>query len=678
MVEDAPSSRQELREAAEAAEGAAQLLRVAVRRAGVLREALRTAARERAGLLEALQQLSSLYADQEEGSEGSQVVAVLCQALDEADQMAASEEHQLAQLLIEPWSPLCQDPQSAKRDLKALTRLRSACESLQDKVAAADRKDALSAKEQPRHDDSTAQLADSQASYRRSLLDYVDSLNIGQERMRELVLQQLLGWWTARLGVARAQVASLSQPDGRVAGRGGFTRQIQALQAKERAEIEAADVMVGAIVCHGHHVQGTLWQRSPGKLGAWNRKFFRVHDGYLQSLGEGGAVVSSLPLVTAGVKRCVDADRRNCFLVMGPSDELLLQAPSAREMAVWIKVLEEEQVRLLNQASLSSAAMHSRGEQRQAGEGPLAQLREADVHNAVCADCGAGGPEWAAINLGVLFCLHCSGPHRSLGVQYSKVRSFRLDSWSAGELAVMSALGNARVSRALFESRLPSSQRIGPDASALERERFVARKYQAREWLAVLPSRFEASQLGVALLETVEQKPKAPLDLVLLLLLHKAPVGWARDAADGGEFPLLAAARNGDLACLELLMLHGASPKQAAAPAGWTPLHVAASVGNIDVVLLLLRRGASPSATTSSGQTPAEMAASAGSADCVTLLRLAALSLAEREQQSGGADGVNSSSNSLNGVGGMDDALSFANILDDFSRNLQQQRNGGK
>lgn len=44
--------------------------------------------------------------------------------------------------------------------------------------------------------------------------------------------------------------------------------------------------------------------------------------------------------------------------------------------------------------------------------------------NAFCADCGASDPDWASTNLGVLLCIECSGLHRQLGVQHSKVRDF--------------------------------------------------------------------------------------------------------------------------------------------------------------------------------------------------------------------------------------------------------------
>jgi hypothetical protein len=64
--------------------------------------------------------------------------------------------------------------------------------------------------------------------------------------------------------------------------------------------------------------------------------------------------------------------------------------------------------------------------------------------NGVCADCGAPGPEWASLNLGVLLCIECSGVHRSLGSHVSKVRSLTLDRVAATSARVLAAVGNAR------------------------------------------------------------------------------------------------------------------------------------------------------------------------------------------------------------------------------------------
>ncbi len=136
-----------------------------------------------------------------------------------------------------------------------------------------------------------------------------------------------------------------------------------------------------------------------------------------------------------------------------------------------------------------------------------------------------------------------------------------------------------------------------------------------------------------------------PLLDVLHCLLCGANVN-AVDAAHG-DTALILAARKGDLACVELLLLNGADVKLANA-AGWTPLHVMAEVecfacarsdrspfltlslpqrGDAQGCSLLFKRGASPNAKTEAGQLPADLTSNP---DCVTLLRLALLSLDEK------------------------------------------------
>ena len=65
----------------------------------------------------------------------------------------------------------------------------------------------------------------------------------------------------------------------------------------------------------------------------------------------------------------------------------------------------------------------------------IAKIRALPGNNR-CADCGAADPEWLSVNLGILICIHCSGRHREMSVQYSRIRSLKLDQLKTHELLV--------------------------------------------------------------------------------------------------------------------------------------------------------------------------------------------------------------------------------------------------
>lgn len=81
--------------------------------------------------------------------------------------------------------------------------------------------------------------------------------------------------------------------------------------------------------------------------------------------------------------------------------------------------------------------------------------------NNQCFDCKESGPQWASWALhGQLFvvflCIRCSGLHRGLGVQISKVKSVTLDQWTPAQVAAARRCGNHQ-GRLVWEAHRPTS-----------------------------------------------------------------------------------------------------------------------------------------------------------------------------------------------------------------------------
>ena len=91
-------------------------------------------------------------------------------------------------------------------------------------------------------------------------------------------------------------------------------------------------------------------------------------------------------------------------------------------------------------------------------------------------------PEWLSVNLGVLICIECSGQHRDLSVQFSRIRSIKLDDLHSSELLVARVMGN-QLFNEVMEATLPHGQKPAGNSSMAEKKEFVRSKYIDRKYV---------------------------------------------------------------------------------------------------------------------------------------------------------------------------------------------------
>lgn len=159
-------------------------------------------------------------------------------------------------------------------------------------------------------------------------------------------------------------------------------------------------------------------------------------------------------LKLCSIKQKPELDQSFSFELVDPlaKKPIIIQTDSAATMTEWISLIKKVIERLLSMnISLDELATGFKAVNKSHGtsletlpdlKGPNSkqQIVSKIIKDNVCADCAAKDPSWLSLNLGVTICIQCSGIHRQLGANVSKVRSLKLDNLSMAVLRLFSQL----------------------------------------------------------------------------------------------------------------------------------------------------------------------------------------------------------------------------------------------
>jgi len=213
---------------------------------------------------------------------------------------------------------------------------------------------------------------------------------------------------------------------------------------------------------------GYLYVRQKSALGhKWILMYCVIEKDWLKCLVSDNELLELEHLPTTTVKPVgLEVERNSCFYLVSPKGKRCYQALTELDRRKWMQSLTQSSINALQRASSLSQGDH------------VARLH-AVPGNSACADCCAPNPEWACIDHGTTICIDCSGVHRSMGVNVSKVRSLLLDNWTEDIILQMEEKGNSRFNE-VYEYNV--SGKITPKSSREERSEFMRNKYVLRAY----------------------------------------------------------------------------------------------------------------------------------------------------------------------------------------------------
>ncbi|XP_064162201.1 arf-GAP with coiled-coil, ANK repeat and PH domain-containing protein 3-like [Anguilla rostrata] len=408
-----------------------------------------------------------------------------------------------------------------KEDIRKFKDTKKQFDKVREDMEIAQVKNAQAPRNKPHEvEEATGTLTLTRKCFRHLALDYVLQINVLQAKKKFEILDAMLSFMHAEYTLFHQGYNLLDEIDPYMKKLAAELDQLVIDSAMEKREMEHKHAIIqqrtlmqdfsyddskvefNVDAPDGVVMEGYLFKRASNAFKTWNRRWFSIQNSqlvYQKKLKDALTVVVE-DLRLCSVKPCEDIERRFCFEVVSPTKSCMLQAESEKLRQSWIQAVQASIAsayreipdnyyieRLDRTASPSTSSIDSASEPRERsvrGGESIVQRAQGIPGNEQCCDCGQPDPRWASINLGILLCIECSGIHRSLGVQCSKVRSLTLDSWEPELLKLMCELGNGTVNQ-IYESTCEQLglKKPGPSSSRQEKEAWIKAKYVEKKFL---------------------------------------------------------------------------------------------------------------------------------------------------------------------------------------------------
>jgi hypothetical protein len=266
----------------------------------------------------------------------------------------------------------------------------------------------------------------------------------------------------------------------------------EGIKKNKKELINTLETVSGAI----DNKEGFLYVKTKDSSEYFKKRYFKIHNGNLIyfKLKKGTDQIdisknyTLCNLLLSNVKKNdKEYELPFCFEIISVSSKktYLLQAETEYIAEEWFNNLRNA---IANSISLykdtpqepSSSPTHN----HLSDLGNKDSLIEKLIAGTKCTDCDADGPTWCSINWLCLICIDCSGVHRSLGVQITKIRSLRLDNLEPELTELIDAIGQSRINKVLEECT-KSYEKPKPNALYNEKEVYITNKYKAKKFMKV-------------------------------------------------------------------------------------------------------------------------------------------------------------------------------------------------